>query len=333
MNMRAVSTFVAFAATIAVAASYLYGLGMRLGPPAHRTNLSMTIADANSLVAGSNVLLRGVSVGKVTSVETSISDVTVHFYVDSRFHVPVDTEVRVDNLSALGEAYIGFFPQTTGGPMLYDGQRIAKDKVTLPATISDVVAAAVRVLGQVDRNAVQRIIDEVDTALPAPDAVLPNLSRTGMLLKGTAAGMHGRGAELLGNLQSLLHNAEWVPPVLTAATTTAIQFAEIIRPMFVSIVDLFNGMLKYDPHPETSPGGYGRISVGVDKIFALMNRIQGFLDTASPDIKVLSEAMLPHMQGVAGALMNFDSRQILSNMLAAIPEDGTISLHVAIPEK
>jgi hypothetical protein len=37
------------------------------------------------------------------------------------------------------------------------------------------------------------------------------------------------------------------------------------------------------------------------------------------------------MSGIAGSLMNFDSGRILSSMLAAVPEDGAITLHVTIP--
>jgi hypothetical protein len=40
---------------------------------------------------------------------------------------------------------------------------------------------------------------------------------------------------------------------------------------------------------------------------------------------------LPHLKGIAGALMNFDTGQILSNFMAMVPEDGTVTLHVAIP--
>ena len=62
-----------------------------------------------------------------------------------------------------------------------------------------------------------------------------------------------------------------------------------------------------------------------------LGRIQTFLDDLAPDLKVITEALLPKMSGIAGSLMNFDSGRILSSMLAAVPEDGAITLHVTIP--
>jgi hypothetical protein len=40
---------------------------------------------------------------------------------------------------------------------------------------------------------------------------------------------------------------------------------------------------------------------------------------------------MPNIQAIGGALMNFDTGQILSNMLDTVPEDGTITLHVTTP--
>jgi len=46
---------------------------------------------------------------------------------------------------------------------------------------------------------------------------------------------------------------------------------------------------------------------------------------------VYAQAFMPNIQGIGAALMNFDTGQILSNMLDAVPEDGTITLHVTTP--
>jgi hypothetical protein len=60
-------------------------------------------------------------------------------------------------------------------------------------------------------------------------------------------------------------------------------------------------------------------------------RVQNFLDTRGPDLKVYAEAFMPQIQNISGALMNFDTGQLLSNMLDSVPEDGTITLHVTTP--
>jgi hypothetical protein len=62
-----------------------------------------------------------------------------------------------------------------------------------------------------------------------------------------------------------------------------------------------------------------------------MDRVQAFLDNNGGDLKVLGEALRPHMKGIAGALLNFDTGQILGNILDSVPKDGAITLHVAVP--
>lgn len=330
MNVRSVSSFIVFATIIAATLGYLSVLGVRTGQAAHRTNISMSVPDANSLVVGSNVLLRGVPVGKVSGIDASSTEATVHFYIDDRFQVPVDSDVRLDSLSALGESYIGLFPRSAAGPMLRDGQHLSTESVIQPPSVSQLVASAVRILQQLDPGPFQRTIDEVDTALPDPGSVLPNLSHTSMLLRNTAVSMQGRGQALLGNLQNLLRDPKWIGPVLSGSTSTMAQMAQLFPPLFSAPVRFILVALRYG-HPEKQADGYGDPNIPINFLLSLFGRFQGFLDKASPDIKVLGQALLPHVQAVAGAFMNFDTGQILANMLAAVPEDGAITLHVNIP--
>jgi len=306
----------AFGLITAFAIGYIGALGVRIGAPSDRTNLSMQVPDVNGLVVGSNVLLRGVPVGKVSGITSSIQSATVDFYVDNRFRIPVDSDVRLDNLSALGESYIGLVPKTQAGPFLRDGQRIAAKSIKQPPSVSELAISVVRFLNQLDPGALKRIVNEADIALPKPNSVLPNLVHASTLLRNTAAGMDGRGRVLLENFQTLLRNADWLGPTLAEIGTHLPSVGKSFQDIFVGI----KGSLIASGSPETMAN------------FRLyLTRIQKFLDERGPDLKVLFEALLPHFQGISGALMNFDTGQILSNMLATVPEDGAITLHVTIP--
>lgn len=317
MKLRALLSFAMFGAIIAIAIGVIASFGVRTGLPANRTNLSMAVPDIKGLVVGSNVLLRGVPVGKVTNIKTAVSNATVEFYVDGNHPIPVDTDVRLDNLSALGEAYIGLVPRTSAGPMLKDGQGIATDSVKIPPSISELATSVVRVLNQMDPEQLKRILSESDAALPAPEQVLPNLARASMLIRNQATDMHGRGREVLDNFQTLLRNAGWVGPVLADLATPT-------RAAGFNISGVEQGMMHFiewnNPRDIELFGDY-------------LKRIQAFLDTRGPDIKVLTETLLPHFRGIGGALMNFDSGQILANILKSIPAEGAITLHVAIPDR
>lgn len=315
MSARAPLSFAVFGAIIVVTVGYIGSLGIRIRPPADRTNLSMTVSDVNGLVVDSRVLLRGVPVGKVTSIESAVDHATVGFYVDGDHRVPVDSVVRLDNLSALGETYIGLFPQTTTGPTLQEGQRIATEAVTQPHSISELATSVVRVLNQLEPGQLKQIVGEADAALPDPNGVLPNLHHTSALLRNATADMNGRGQQLLANMQTLLQNADWLGPTLADLVPHIQELGPRLHAIYDKAMDLVRANNPYN----------------LELLQKFLARIQTFLDERAPDIKVIADALLPKMSGVAGSLMNFDTGQILSNMLAAVPQDGAISLRVTIP--
>lgn len=315
MKVRGALSFVAFAAIIALAFSYFTSLGVNVKRPTQRINISMEVPDINGLVVGSSVQLRGVPIGAISSITTSIGGATVNFYLDGRYKIPANSDVRLANLSALGEAYIGLIPRSDAGPTLQDGQRIAAKAITNPPSISDLATAVVRVLNQLDPAALDRIINETDAALPNPTPVLPNLARAATLLRNTAANMNGKGRELLDNFQALFRNAAFVGPVLAFNAPYVAQIGRSLDGVYACAIEAYNRGA-----PKT-----------VYNFSHFVTRVEHLLDHSSGDIKVLQQAMLPYLNDISGALMNLDTGQIFANMLAALPEDGAVTLHVTIP--
>lgn len=316
MKVKGALSFAAFAVMIVFALGYFRSMGVSLTPPPQRTSVSMAVHDISGLVVGSSVQLRGVPIGAVTGITTSLAGATVNFYVDSHYKIPVDSDIRLENLSALGEAYVEFVPRSEGGPMLQDGQRLAAEAITQPPSISDLATTVVRVLNQFDPPALERIVDETDAALPSPTAVLPNLSRTATLLRNTAATMHGKGRDLLDNFQVLLRNAHWVGPVIAFNTPWLTKMGHDFAALNDAAVVL---------HDRGAPQTLHNLS-------HLVGRLEHFLDHSGGDVKVLMQSMLPYLNDISGALMNLDTAQILHNALASVPEDGAVTLHVTIPD-
>jgi phospholipid/cholesterol/gamma-HCH transport system substrate-binding protein len=316
--LRVTAVFGVFAVLIAGFLLYTARLGVRVAPPADRTNLAMDVADVNNLVVGSNVLLRGVSVGKVDRVETSISHATIHFFIDNKFKVPQDSVIRLENLSALGESYLELEPQKSGGPAFKDGQRIPSQSIVAPRSISDLGAAVGRTLNQLDPGRLLNVVNQADAALPDPYTVLPNLERAGKVLNNTTAGLNGRGKQALENLQSLLANAGFVGSMLSEPAPVLKVMGSQFLPKTWDIGA--SGELHWD-----TPG-----TVYVFGKF--MQRLQQLLDDRGADLRVLTEPLVPNVEAMASALGTVDSSQILSNLLAATPPDGSIELHVTLPK-
>lgn len=316
MKLRYLVSFAAFGLIIAFAVSYIGSLGVRVGYPDNRVNVTMKVSDTNNLVVDSNVLLRGAPVGKVTGINTSLDSATVNFYIDKEFPVPVDSEVRLENLSALGESYIGLMPRTSEGPMLRDGQQVATEDVKQPASISELATSVVHVLNQMDPGQLTRLVDEADRALPAPEGVLPTLTRASVLLRNAATSMEGRGSQTLANLQTLLQNAGWVGPAISEITAplqaTGDEVARLMSNAFGVVYNLGS--------PATAVRFKG-----------FLDRIQNFLDERAPDLKVFAQAFMPYIQGISSSLMNVDTGRMLTNILSGVPEDGVITLRMTNP--
>lgn len=312
VRLRDVISFLAFGAIVVFVLGYFATLGLRVAPPEDRTMLSMDVPDINGLVVGSNVLLRGVPVGKVTGTATSLQSATVDFYVAGNQKIPVDTEVRLENLSALGESYIGLMPRSEGGPVLQSGQRFSTEEVVQPASVSELATSVTRLLNQMEPGALQSVIAETDAALPDPNTVLPSLSRTSVLLNNTVEEMNGRGRLLLGNFETLLKNAEWVSPILISLTPQLREFSKGYQD-FMKHVPILDS--RGEPH-------------NVSNLNKLMARIQALLDDRGGDLKVLGEAFQPKLNMIAATLMNLDTGQFLENMLRTVPSDGAITLRV-----
>jgi phospholipid/cholesterol/gamma-HCH transport system substrate-binding protein len=315
MRVRGALSFVAFALMIVFALEYFTSMGVRLGPPVQSTVISMEVSDIHSLVAGSTVQLRGVPIGKVNGITTTIAGATVNFAIDSRYKIPVNSDVRLENLSALGEGYIELVPRSEVGPVLQDGQRIATSAVTNPPSISELATSIARVLNQLDPAALERIVNETHAALPSPATVLPNLSRTATLLRNTAATMNGKGRELLDNFQGLFRNADFVGPVLAFNAPYLSKIGRDVKTLFSCALE---GVDQGAPQTMHNFGHF-------------MGRLEHLLDHSGGDLKVLTQAMLPYLNDTSGALMNLDTAQVFENMLAAVPADGAVTLHVTIP--
>jgi phospholipid/cholesterol/gamma-HCH transport system substrate-binding protein len=315
--IKGLASFAAFLLMIVAFVGYITSLGIRVNPPADRTNLSMDVSDINNLVVNSNVLLRGVPVGKVSGISTSISNATIQFYVDGKYKVPADSVVRLENLSALGESYVELEPRSSAGPVFRDGQRIATEAVRQPPSISELGASVVRVLNQLDPGQLERVIGQADTALPDPLAVLPNLQHASLLLRNTTADLHGQGGQALENVQSLLENAGFVGPALASSQ----PFLEKVGPLLAKNLDGSINIYMRDSTPSN-----------VYVLGKLVRRIQHLLDDRGPDLRVLTEPLLANVKAIAASLATIDTSQVLANLLSAIPEDGTINLHVTNAE-
>ena len=144
----------------------------------------------------------------------------------------------------------------------------------------------------------------------------PNLANASVLLRNMTRDLKGQGKEMLANLQVLLQNASFVGPAIAESSDPVRQMGPPIHMIWNSSAELMLLNRAGD----------------VMTFSALLQRIQKLLDDRGPDLRILGEATSANVKLIAAALRNFDSSQILANLLGTVPEDGVIQLHMSVPQ-
>ncbi|WP_280408516.1 MlaD family protein, partial [Nocardia brasiliensis] len=189
-------------ALVAVVGSVYLVFGVAdVDPFENRISATMVIPDAANLVPRSPILLSGIKAGQVTSVRNTADGVEVRFSLDPGRHLPTDSTVVIESLSALGEPYADFRSSTGAPPYVVDGQRIRAQAVRTPRSIPDVARTVTSLLRQLDPQALAGLVATFSQGLAGTDVVIPDLTRAADLLASTLLARNPNLRELLTNLQ------------------------------------------------------------------------------------------------------------------------------------
>ncbi|MBF6132133.1 MCE family protein [Nocardia otitidiscaviarum] len=154
---------------VLVGGGYLLFDVMRVRPPGSTYTVTIQLDRSGGLQAGNNVTWRGYRIGEITAVELTDAGaaVAVRAEVDNRYRIPKDTAVQVHALSAAGEQYIDFVPNTDRGPYLDDGAVVPFDaaRTSTPVPLSEVLIDTNELIAQIDPDKFAVILDELDIAL------------------------------------------------------------------------------------------------------------------------------------------------------------------------
>src|SRR5690625_4569040 len=81
--------------------------------------VQVELADSGGIFANAEVAYRGVTVGRVHSLDLTDTGVTANVDIENDApQIPADSDAVVANRSAIGEQYIDLRPQSTGEPYL-----------------------------------------------------------------------------------------------------------------------------------------------------------------------------------------------------------------------
>ncbi|MBO0855999.1 MAG: MCE family protein [Nocardia sp.] len=205
-----------------VGAAYLAVSVMRINPLRSTYTVSVALDRSGGLQPGNDVTLRGYRVGKVNSIKLGGhgASIMAEAQIDNRYKIPTATQVVVHALSAAGEQYVDFRPDTSSGPYLKDGSIVKFDpqKVQTPVPVSDVLASATGFFNQIDPDRFATILGELDTALSGGPNQLRDMIDA---LSQVTAGMDSllpQTVNLLKNLRTIAETTSNAQPDLGTLT-------------------------------------------------------------------------------------------------------------------
>lgn len=186
---------------LVIGAGYIGGYVLRFNPIPHTYRVTVQLQSSGGLSAGNDVTFRGSRVGKVAEVRVSGDGVAAVAQIDDSARIPVGGSVAVGRLSAAGEQYLDFRPDSDTGPYLHDGAVVARANTAVPVPIQSVFGNMSDFIGGMNPDRLNVIIDELDKALAGGPDRLRNM------IAGISRAMSGL-SDLLPQTQQLLENLE-----------------------------------------------------------------------------------------------------------------------------
>ncbi|MGX9294995.1 MlaD family protein [Tsukamurella paurometabola] len=308
-----------FALVLVLGTAYIAFSVLQWRPLADYRSVTMKLDDANQLVPDSSVLLRGVKVGNIQSIDRENGKVVVKFRYDGKYKIPANTGLRIEQLSAVGEPYIDFRPDSLDGPFLADGATIDTAKIKEPLSLPEIFKLISGLTSNINSTDLGGITETLADATSNTQASLPNISQAGDLLARTLTARMPEIRRMMENTQNYQSDMNWLPGALA-------DFGPATRTFVVKNVDLLKALdtlMKGSGSPEAltksvNPG-LMRIAPNTSKLLA--------------NLGTINEPLVPVVQALTDVMPQIDVAALLSQALNTVGSDGAANLTVVIPPK
>ncbi len=122
-------------------------------------------AESGGIFAGAEVTYRGVTVGRVGSLELTDEGVDVMLDIDnSHSEIPSESRALVANRSAVGEQYVELQPETDDGPYLDEGSEIPLAMTETPISTTKFLVDIDRTVNSVNKKSLRTVVSELGAA-------------------------------------------------------------------------------------------------------------------------------------------------------------------------
>jgi phospholipid/cholesterol/gamma-HCH transport system substrate-binding protein len=141
-----------------VGAAYLGVVDQVLG---RGSTVTVSLPTTGGVYVGSEVDYRGVQVGKVRDIKATASGADVIVDLEEGVQIPQSSKIQVASVSAVGEQYLNFVPESNSGPYLADGARVSGAQATLPPSTDVMLTNLDTFTRSVDANDLNTVVNEL----------------------------------------------------------------------------------------------------------------------------------------------------------------------------
>jgi phospholipid/cholesterol/gamma-HCH transport system substrate-binding protein len=178
MKFNARVTLAILAVLTLLGAVYMAVGVLDMNPTKQVTRLTLLLNTSGGLMPTSDVTMRGIKVGRVTSISTTATGLAVSIDLDYAHPVPANSPITVENLSAAGEQYIDFKPKLIAPPYFADGSVIPADRVAPMVTGSDLLTKANALMSALNIDQMHTVISNASAAFAGNDNTIDSLATT-----------------------------------------------------------------------------------------------------------------------------------------------------------
>ncbi|MFF0492468.1 MlaD family protein [Nocardia sp. NPDC004068] len=296
---------VALVVVLVLGGSYLVLGVLGVEPARQMRHATVDLGESGGLRGGSEVVYRGVTIGHVDEIHGVPGGVRMRMSYDADYRIPVDSAMRVETLSALGEPVFALLPSGTDGPFLAEDAHLT-GPVRIPTSVPELLASSSTLLGQIDPRQAARLVDTFAQAVTGLDTALPTLGRSADLLLATLLAHQNSLDTVLRNLMTAMHDVDWAKPAMTSAPPQLDGFGATLG---VSYRYLFEGSRQL------------RGNEVLGSWHEQENQLVDYLQRLAPELGAIGVALRPVTRATGPLLGSIDLGTLLEQALAALPGD------------
>lgn len=245
---------------------------------------------SGGVFVGSEVTYRGVKVGNVSDMEVLQDGARLTLELQEGTRLPLSSKVYVHNLSAVGEQYVDFEPDSKEGPYATEGSTINGDMDSLPVPEEELLLSLNTFVQSVDRDALKDTVRELGVLFNDTGTPLERMIDGGTTFIDEATASESGTDQLLNSSLRVLR--------------TQREQGDNLRSLSTDLAAITQSLKKKDPELR---------SILADAPSAV-REAQILLDDLEPTLPVLlgnlvtvDSVVAAHMEGIEQLLVTFPS--------------------------